>query len=78
MSATLSDKEKEDILLKGQYDMAFFAWYFFPHLMGRDMAAFHRQVYKDLLLYDYYACAAPRGHAKSTIGLIINSMHFAL
>ena len=78
MSSTLSDRDKEDILLKGQYDMAFFAWYFFPHLMGKDMADFHRQVYKDLLLYDYYACAAPRGHAKSTIGLIINSMHFAL
>lgn len=78
MPATLNDTEKEEILLKGQYDMAFFAWYFFPHLMGKQMADFHKQIYKDLLTYDYYACAAPRGHAKSTIGLIINAMHFAL
>lgn len=78
MSKIFSDEEKEEVLLKGQYDMAFFAWYFFPHLMGKQMAGFHRQVYKDLLLYDYYACGAPRGHAKSTIGLIINAIHFAL
>lgn len=78
MSVNFSLVEKEEILLRAQYDMAFFAWYFFPHLVGREMAVFHRQVYKDLLVHDYYACAAPRGHAKSTIGLIINSMHFAL
>lgn len=74
----LSKKEEEDVVLRGQYDMAFFAKYFFPHLVGKDMADFHREVYKDLLVNDYYACGAPRGHAKSTIGLIINSMHFSL
>lgn len=56
----------------------FFAQSFLPHIVSKSPAPFHQEVYADLKKCDYYACAAPRGHAKSTIGLIIKPMHYAL
>src|SRR3990167_1022158 len=55
-----------------------FARYFFPHLLKLPTARFHREIFSDLQSSNYYACAAPRGHAKSTLGLIIYSMYFSL
>ncbi|HPS61317.1 MAG TPA: hypothetical protein PLE33_08685, partial [Candidatus Cloacimonas sp.] len=51
---------------------------FFPHLLNKSVPEFHKEIYGDLLNPNYYACAAPRGHAKSTIGLIIKPIHYAL
>lgn len=56
----------------------YFAQLFLPHIVNRVPAKFHSEVFDDLKTADYYACAAPRGHAKSTIGLIIKPMHYAL
>lgn len=67
-----------ELFLESADDISFFATTFFPELTPLGVAPFHLEVYNDLLKHDYYACAAPRGHAKSTIGLIINAMHFAL
>jgi len=56
----------------------YFGRFFFPHILSKGVANFHREVYEDLKTSKYYACAAPRGHAKSTIGLVIYPMHYAL
>lgn len=59
-------------------DVEFFGYYFFPHLLNRRCASFHSEIYKDLLKPQFYACAAPRGHAKSTIGLIVKPIHYSI
>lgn len=74
----LTPTELEDALVKYGKDIEAFARDFFPHLLSKNVPKFHSEVYKDLLNPTYYACAAPRGHAKSTIGLIIKPIHFAL
>ena len=58
--------------------MELFSRTFFPHLCNKPTPKFHKEVYRDLLKPDLYACAAPRGHAKSTMGLIIKPIHYAL
>lgn len=59
-------------------DISFFAAEFFPHMVSRSPAKFHVEVFNDLKTAKYYACAAPRGHAKSTLGLILYPIHYAL
>ena len=56
----------------------YFGQFFLPHIVNKNPARFHREVFDDLKEAPYYACAAPRGHAKSTLGLILYPMHFAL
>lgn len=74
----LTPTELEDALVKYGSDIEAFARDFFPHLLNKSVPEFHKEIYRDLLKPSYYACAAPRGHAKSTIGLIIKPIHFAL
>ena len=74
----LSKGEVEKIYWNCANSVEYFGYYFFPHILSKSIAEFHKEVYQDLLRSEYYACAAPRGHAKSTLGLVINSMHFAL
>lgn len=64
--------------LRCKEDIGFFAREFFPHIVNRKPAEFHEEIFKDLKTAKYYACAAPRGHAKSTLGLVIYPMHYAL
>ena len=74
-------KEKKIVLqtaIRCRDDIGFFARMFFPHIMNKAPAKFHQEVFSDLKDAHYYACAAPRGHAKSTLGLIIYPIHFAL
>lgn len=59
-------------------DIGFFAKVFFPHIMNKEPANFHKEVFNDLRTANYYACAAPRSHAKSTLGLIIYPIHYAI
>lgn len=77
-NTTLSKEKIAEIYYRCQHDIEYFALLFFPHLLNKDIAPFQREIYADLIQHKFYACAAPRGHAKSTIGLIINPMHFAL
>lgn len=65
-------------VMKLRDDIGYFANYFFPHIVSLAPANFHKEVFEDLRTAHYYACAAPRGHAKSTLGLIIYAMHYAL
>lgn len=67
-----------EVYEKCQKDIVFFAQHFFPHIVNVKAANFHHEVFNDLLEAKFYACAAPRGHAKSTLGLVIYSMHYAL
>lgn len=55
-----------------------FAIYFFPHFMKYDTPTFHKEIYEDLPKNPYLAVAAPRGHAKTTIGLLIYPIWWAL
>ena len=56
-----------------------FAELFFPHLLNVKSADFHKTIYEDLSSgYPFSAFEVFRGGAKSTIGLIIKPIHFAL
>lgn len=78
MSNVLSKEQIAEINYNCTQSVEYFAQMFLPHLCYKKTAPFQREIYTDLLKHKYYACAAPRGHAKSTLGLIVNSMHFAL
>jgi phage terminase large subunit-like protein len=82
LDAEALQRENEEIarrvLLRCKNDIEYFGYFFFPHILSKHCAEFHKEIYKDLLDCTFYACAAPRGHAKSTIGLIIKPIHFAL
>jgi len=75
---TLTEKEKLAYLTVFANNIELFASFFFPQLLNKKIPEFHKEVYKDLLSPNLYSCAAPRGHAKSTIGLIIKPIHYAL
>lgn len=51
-------------------DIAEFGLFFFPHLLNRKIPDFHREIYNLLPKHRYLALAAPRGHAKTTIGIV--------
>lgn len=78
MSTQLTKAKIEEIYFNCQNSIEYFSLFFFPHLLNKDIAPFQKEIYSDLLKHKFYACAAPRGHAKSTIGLILNPIHFAL
>lgn len=59
-------------------DVEEFAKFFFPHLLTSEMPPFHKEVYQILPNHKYLAIAAPRGHAKTTLGLIIYPIWFSL
>jgi len=59
-------------------DVKEFAKFFFPHLLTSKIPVFHKEIYKILPQHKYLAIAAPRGHAKTTIGLIIYPIWFSL
>lgn len=77
-STNLTKDERDALVLKYGLNIELFAQDCFPHLLTRKIPEFHKEIYRDLLNPSYYACAAPRGHAKSTIGLIIKPIHYAL
>lgn len=56
----------------------YFASEFFSHIIHKKSAPFQQVIYDDLLDPGFYACEAPRGHAKSTIGLVIKPIHYAI
>lgn len=76
----LSKEERAlvDVVIRCRDDIGFFAQMFFPHIVNRTPARFHQEVFRDLRSAQYYACAAPRGHAKSTLGLVLYPIHYAL
>ena len=56
-----------------------FAEFFFPHLVNIKSAPFQEEIYKDLSRsHGFSAYEVFRGGGKSTIGLIIKPIHFAL
>ena len=55
-----------------------FAIDFFPHLLFKKVPDFHKEIYKELPNHPLIAIEAFRGAAKSTIGLIIYPIWFAL
>jgi hypothetical protein len=60
-------------------DLYEFARFFFPHLLGKPSAPFHKEIYKELGAQNkYLAVEVFRGGGKSTIGLIIKPIHFAI
>lgn len=78
MPTTLTKAQIAEIHDNCANSIEYFSRFFFPHFLNKEIAPFQKEIYRDLLAHKFYACAAPRGHAKSTIGLILNSMHFAL
>lgn len=65
-------------VLRCKEDVAFFAQTFFPHICNRPFAPCHNEIFDDLKHASYFAAVLPRGHGKSTNGLIIYSIHYAL
>jgi hypothetical protein len=59
-------------------DVGAFGRFFFKHLMGYESPKFHEEIYDELPKSNYLAVAAPRGHAKTTVGLIIYPIWHAL
>jgi len=55
-----------------------FARYCFPHYLTAKVPDFHREIYDYLPKYQYIATEAPRGGAKSTLGLIIYPIWWSL
>ena len=55
-----------------------FARHFFPHLLNKKIPEFHKEIYEQLLKRLFLAVEAFRGGAKSTIGLIIYPIWYAL
>lgn len=74
----LTKEKLEEIYTGCRDDILYFAKFFFPHLVPLRSADFHGEIFEDLKEAKYYACAAPRAHAKSTLGLILYPIHFAL
>lgn len=74
----VTQEKIQEIFDNCYYDIEYFARFFFPHIVNKPAGDFHLEIYEDLQDAKYYACAAPRGHAKSTLGLVIYAMHFAL
>lgn len=60
-------------------DIGAFAEFFFPHLLNRKSADFHKVIYKELGAgHPFLATECFRGAGKSTIGLIVKPIHFAI
>lgn len=59
-------------------DIEAFGRFFFPHLLSRATPKFHKEIYEILPKYRFLTVLAPRGHAKTTVGLIIYPIWFAL
>jgi len=69
----------KDKFLLWKEDIQAFGEFFFPHLLNRTSAAFQKEIYRDLSkAYPFSAYEVFRGGGKSTIGLIIKPIHFAL
>lgn len=60
-------KAKELIRLASSFDTVAFGLYYLPHHFRSPPAPFHYTVSQRLAKRHYYAVAAPRGHAKSTL-----------
>lgn len=75
---TAEERQVIETVIRCRDDIGFFAQMFFPHIVNKHPARFHMEVFNDLKDAHYYACAAPRGHAKSTLGLIVYPIHYAL
>lgn len=81
-SAPLSDKGQ---LTRAQIqefcrdNLALFSQYFFPHHVNRDIGVpgFHREIYNAIndRKNEFVAIIAPRGFAKTTVALKINTLH---
>jgi len=75
---TLSPERAKLLFYAFKNSILEFAQFFFPHLLYRQTPEFHREIYDLLPQHRYLAIAAPRGHAKTTIGLIVYPIWFAL
>jgi len=73
-------KEQQELYYNTfKLDLSQFATFFFPHLLGKASADFHKIIYKDLTAgHKYLALEIFRGAGKSTINLIIKPIHFAI
>lgn len=75
---SVEERTVVETVVRCRDDEGFFAKMFFPHIVSKNAAKFHGEVFEDMKDAPYYACAAPRGHAKSTLGLVIHPIHSAL
>lgn len=76
----LSGEERKavEVVLKCRDDVSFFAKMFFPHIVNRPFCQAHLDIFDSLKTANYFAGVMPRGHGKSTLGLILYSIHYAL
>lgn len=77
-SSGLNKEEKLELLEKCSEDIKMFAETFFPHLLSSESAEFHDVIYRELPVRDFSCVQVFRGGAKSTIGLIIYPIWFAI
>ena len=76
----MTDQETlKECLTKCKNDLSFFSKIFFPHYLTKPSALFHDEIDRELLKgHTYFACEVFRGGAKSTKGLLIKPIHFAI
>lgn len=75
----LTKEEQQKVADTFKSDLYTFATFFFPHLLGKASADFHKTIYQDLTAgHKYLALEIFRGAGKSTINLIIKPIHFAI
>ena len=75
---TYTKEESQKLWDKFEKSVYAFAEFFFPHLLTIQVPNFHKEIYEFLPKYQFIAVEAFRGAAKSTIGLIIYPIWFAL
>lgn len=71
-------KAAEGLYRKFENSVEEFGRFFFPHLLQTETPPFHKEIYGLLPNHQYLAIAAPRGHAKTTVGHIVYPIWFAL
>ncbi len=72
-------QEEAKILYKKFTESVYeFANFFFPHLLTSKVPDFHKEIYSYLPRHRFIVTEAPRGGAKSTIGLIIYPIWWSL
>jgi phage terminase large subunit-like protein len=74
----LSIEEREKVYKLWGNDVRAFAEDFFPHLLKKRSSGFHDVIYRELPKHQYMLVEVFRGGAKSTLGLIIYAIHFAI
>ena len=77
-ASTYTKEEAEKLWVKFSTSVYEFANFFFPHLLTAKVPEFHKEIYSYLPKYQYTATEAPRGGAKSTLGLIIYPIWWSL